>query len=82
MQKPKTNNSEKLHDKNNRSSQAVVFLHRKTIKEDIKKRPLIVGAPYVIVVWWSCGESHPGPKSNLLFVYKHSLSFSFTTRPI
>ena len=26
MQKPKTNNSEKLHDKNNRSSQAVVFL--------------------------------------------------------
>lgn|GEM_PF-5179881 len=34
------------------------------------------------LLWWSCGESHPGPKGNWLFVYKHSLSWVFTTHDI
>ena len=35
----------------------------------------------MIISWWSCRVLPPGPKGNLLFVFKHSLNYFLTTHP-
>jgi len=39
-----------------------------------KNRPRDEGGFIMIISWWSCRVLPPGPKGNLLFVYKFSLN--------